>query len=371
MYELRLLGRADIIDPTGESVPAVLRQPRRLALLAYVVLGEEAIRSRGDLAALCWPELGESAARRNLNQALYFLRKHLKGVLRSEGDHVRADTDTFHADAHQVGTLLAKQDLEAAVNTYRGQLLDGLPDVDSPAFEEWLDRDRSRLHRRISAAAWSLAEAAETNREFPVATFWGERAVQLEGWREAAVRRLMDLFRRVGDLHGALHTYERLREYLRVTFGETPAAETVALGAAVREELDRSGINVEDFAELTRYMDKYVRHCRKGEWEAAAEMLTEDAVYLPPGEPMVEGRQAVLEWLRARPPLIDYQWTILYARRAEGHAWSHGLLAITAEIDGAPLTMTAKVSNTLIRMPDGSWKATSVTWNTDGPGPIV
>jgi len=38
MIELRLLGSLSLTDPGREELPAILRQPKRLALLAYLAV---------------------------------------------------------------------------------------------------------------------------------------------------------------------------------------------------------------------------------------------------------------------------------------------------------------------------------------------
>jgi len=38
MIQLRLLGSVGLTGPAGEELPAVLRQPKRLALLAYLAV---------------------------------------------------------------------------------------------------------------------------------------------------------------------------------------------------------------------------------------------------------------------------------------------------------------------------------------------
>src|SRR5688500_15072979 len=57
---------------------AVLAQPRRVALLAYLALKmRRGPQQRDALLALFWPERDEDSARNALNQALHFLRRHL------------------------------------------------------------------------------------------------------------------------------------------------------------------------------------------------------------------------------------------------------------------------------------------------------
>ena len=75
MFRLRLLGQMDLRDPHGCEVTAVVVQPKRLALLAYLAMTSETGFQRRDLLlALFWPDLPESRARNALRQAVHQLR---------------------------------------------------------------------------------------------------------------------------------------------------------------------------------------------------------------------------------------------------------------------------------------------------------
>ncbi len=85
---LRLLGAPDLHDASGRQIPAVLRQPKRLALLAYLALQPRGRFVRRDsLVGLFWPELDQEHARAALRRALHFLRRALGDeCIESRGD---------------------------------------------------------------------------------------------------------------------------------------------------------------------------------------------------------------------------------------------------------------------------------------------
>ena len=63
---------------TVRELTAVLRQPKRLALLLYLTLASpRGLQRRDRLLALFWPEQEESRARNALSQALHVLRRGL------------------------------------------------------------------------------------------------------------------------------------------------------------------------------------------------------------------------------------------------------------------------------------------------------
>ena len=59
MIELRTLGTVDLVDDAGMRIDALLRRPKRLALLAYLATARlDASYRREKLLALFWPEIG-------------------------------------------------------------------------------------------------------------------------------------------------------------------------------------------------------------------------------------------------------------------------------------------------------------------------
>src|SRR5690606_16294743 len=97
-----LLGGVDIVDPENPRTSTLLRQPKCLALLVYLVLaGPGAFRSRDGIFALFWPESDQHRARTALNQVLYRLRKSVGAeviVTRGDGE-VGVAPGAFWCDA--------------------------------------------------------------------------------------------------------------------------------------------------------------------------------------------------------------------------------------------------------------------------------
>ena len=88
MQTLRMLGGIGLSRSDGAELDALLRQPKSIALLAYLALPRPGAWHRRDLLlATFWPELTQSAARAALRSALHMLRRHLaEGTVRTRGD---------------------------------------------------------------------------------------------------------------------------------------------------------------------------------------------------------------------------------------------------------------------------------------------
>lgn len=217
---------------------SVLRQPRRLALLAYLAAATPRGPQRRDkLLALFWPESDESRARAALNQALYVLRSGVgDGAFTSSGDEVGLDFNAVWCDVSAFADALDAGRAEEALTLYRGDLLDGFHIGDGPEFERWVDEERARLRQRASDGAWTLAEARAAAGDVAGAQRWAGRAMDLAPGSEAVVRRLMLFLRGLGDRASAMRAYEAFAWQLSREYALDPSAETVALAAAIRDE---------------------------------------------------------------------------------------------------------------------------------------
>ena len=79
MIELHTLGALDLRAVDGQEVRAVLQQPKRLALLAYLAAdAPRRFHRRDSLLALFWPDLDQGHARAALRRALHFLAERAR-----------------------------------------------------------------------------------------------------------------------------------------------------------------------------------------------------------------------------------------------------------------------------------------------------
>src|SRR2546430_12443816 len=161
MHRLQVLGRIDLRDPEGCELRAVPAQPKRLALLAYLAASAGAGGCRREkLLGLFWPEVDEGHARKALNKALHFLRHELgEDVLISRnGDEIEAGSGRLWCDAVAFEAAAKAGDHARALDLYAGDFLSSFYIDGTPAFDEWVEGERSRL-RRLAALAERGLEA--------------------------------------------------------------------------------------------------------------------------------------------------------------------------------------------------------------------
>jgi DNA-binding SARP family transcriptional activator/Flp pilus assembly protein TadD/TolB-like protein len=239
MIRFTVLGGIDLRDQDGVVLDDLLRQPKRLALLAYLASPSPGTWHRRDsLLALFWPDLDGGRARTSLRNALYVLRQTLgDGVVRTRGDEdVSVDPEAVETDLQGLAAALDAGCTEEALALYRGELLPGFFAPASGGFERWLEEERARLRTRVARAAADLSEAREREGRLGPAIFAAEKAVELDPDDEIAVRRLMRLFGAAGDRAKALALFERFKARLAAEFGAEPAAETLVLASRLRSQ---------------------------------------------------------------------------------------------------------------------------------------
>lgn len=238
MIRFNLLGEIGLTRADGTPVDQLLRQPKRLALLAYLVAPVPGTWHRRDtLLALFWPDLDTAHARTALRNALYVLRQVLgEATLRSRGqEEVSVDPAEMSTDLAALRAALEASRADEALAHYRGELLPGLHASDSGGFQDWLDAERTRIRLEVAKAGMEWAAGLEREGRLAEAARVARRVLEVHPDDEPAVRRLMQLHDLMGDRAGALGAFEEYRSRLAREFEAVPAPETVALAERLRE----------------------------------------------------------------------------------------------------------------------------------------
>ena len=155
--DLRFLG-----TPEVWSGQRLLKFPTRKALALLVYLAATGgWHSREKLMPLLWPESSPRRGQASLRNALARLRHALgeaEGYVLVEGELLSFDLAADVAlDLQTVATAAEAQDivpLQAAVDLYRGDFLEGFSLPDALAFDDWagLQRQMSLILARLSGA---------------------------------------------------------------------------------------------------------------------------------------------------------------------------------------------------------------------------
>ena len=251
MLELRVLGPISLKRSDGSDVEALIAQPKRLALAAYLAAppphGGRCFHRKDTLVSMFWPELDQQHARAALRNALYFLRGTLgTSVIKARGDEdVGLDSDELWCDLDAFDVAIQMRDYPTAMQLYRGELLQGVFVSDAQPFEEWLDAQRGRRIAEAQQAASQAARRDAAAGRLDQALTWARRAHALAPLNEDALRLVIALRFLVGDRAGALDEHNKFESLLKEEHDVSPSPETKRLIDAVRSPgTDRAAIAV-------------------------------------------------------------------------------------------------------------------------------
>jgi Tol biopolymer transport system component/DNA-binding SARP family transcriptional activator len=237
MIHFKLLGDIDLRGGDGTVLGQLLRQPKRLALLAYLAAPSPGTWHRRDtVLGLFWPEQDTAHARTSLRNALYVLRQTLgdAAVLSRGDEEISVSATELQTDLAAVWEAMRGRKPEEALRLYRGELLLGLYAPDSDGFQRWLDAERARLRIEVAKAGVEWAVKLEGEGRLEDAVGVARRVLEIHPDDEPAVRRLMELQRALGNRAGALAAFEEYRTRLAREFEAEPAPETIALAEGLR-----------------------------------------------------------------------------------------------------------------------------------------
>ncbi len=239
-------------QPVGGFSSAKVR-----ALLAYLIMERERPHGRDALCGLLWPDEPQEVAQANLRQALANLRQVLgdrsaakplltvtrdavgltvgADCLADAGEFVdRLDRCRTHGHRRTAACESCTQHIEAALQLYRGDFLEGLYIAAAPEYDAWVLARRERL-RSDALDAWSsLTEHHLLTGAHELAGTLARRQLVLEPWREEAHRQLMRAHALAGNRSAALNQYEACRQIMAAEFNAEPSADTQALLRQIR-----------------------------------------------------------------------------------------------------------------------------------------
>jgi TolB-like protein len=203
-------------------------------LLAILALARGAPVRREELAGLLWSDRDDLHARDSLKHALARLATSFDAAsdgLLSDRQTAALNLSAVDVDVDAFLRLCeakTPEGLGAALDLYRGDLLAGLS-VRDPAFENWLETERRRLHALAEAAAERLASHCLGTGDHAGALSSARRWQDLNPFSEAASRNVMLSLAAGSDRPGALREFKRLKDLLESELGVSPELQTLAV----------------------------------------------------------------------------------------------------------------------------------------------
>lgn len=235
-------------SPAAAWRGAPLRIDRRqVRALLYRLAAEGRPVAREQLCFLFWSDVPELAARRALTSLLSHLQRALPSAvhLLVDGDSVALDTSNISIDSISYGRILAAgmpapriEHLVQSASLYRGPFLDGFSLTGCPEVDSWITQERQVWERRQLETLAALMEAHAAAGAYREAIMTGLHSLKIDDLDEAIHRRLIELYRIIGDRSAALRQYKWCSAVLARELEVKPSPETEA---AYRQTLRDGG----------------------------------------------------------------------------------------------------------------------------------
>jgi len=204
-----------------------------LGLLAVLALAGRQGLPRDRIEAYLWPESSASLAQHSLDQAVYAIRQALgSSFILSSGRELRLNPELVQVDTWEFEEAIRAHQWAAAVELYKGTLLDGFHFTDSREFESWIDSERSRLRREYQTAVEFLANAAAESGDHARSLTWWRGLVTSDPLSAGATKKLMLALFAAGDRAGAVKHARLYQELVRQELEIEPDPEIERLAAS-------------------------------------------------------------------------------------------------------------------------------------------
>jgi DNA-binding SARP family transcriptional activator len=250
MLRLETFGGLRLTDPGGTTV---VTQPHRLALLALLAsAGRHGLRRDKVLAAL-WPESTTDGARHALQQMLYAIRRQTHEEIFRGTDPLELNPDLVSCDLWEFESAIASEAPAGVLSLHAGPFLDGFFLDHSPEFEEWTERERSRLAGEYGRALSRLARESARLRQHTLEIDCWRRLSSLEPLSERAAVGLIRALAGAGDVAEATRYARDFDARIRRELNAPPATDLAALIERTRLEQTTAGESATP-GETSRYV---------------------------------------------------------------------------------------------------------------------
>jgi DNA-binding SARP family transcriptional activator len=309
MLVLELLGTLCLRNETP-PVPVSAQQKRSLGLLAILALAGRQGFPRDRIETYLWPESSAPLARHSLDQTVYAIRHALgSDFILATGRELRLNPDLVQVDAWEFEEAIRARQWAAAVERYKGALLDGFHFTASREAESWIDAERARLLREYQRAVESLANAAAEAGDHAQSVTWWRRLANSDPLSASATKHLMMALAAAGDRAGAVKQARLYQELVRQELEIEPDAQIESLAATLSNhaiaETSVSGV--------------YVPPNRSSAFSVAAGTVKgkersreRTLLYAVTALAILISGTAIRGWLRPAPPkqVVRFTWVI-------------------------------------------------------------
>jgi DNA-binding SARP family transcriptional activator/tetratricopeptide (TPR) repeat protein len=228
---LRLLGTPRL-ERDGNAID--ITSNKAIALLAYLAVTQTP-QPRERILSLLWPDSTDEAARKNLRNLLWVLRKAAGDeFINGEGDRLSL-SNLVQSDINKLDSLEDhSQDPDSSLYIQPINLfLDGFNLAEAPDFEIWASAQREHFGQAYLHALSASIEKLRAQGLWTQVVILAQRALAYDDLQESMHRILMEAYARLGHRAESQRQYEHARKTLADELGVEPLPETELLHSKI------------------------------------------------------------------------------------------------------------------------------------------
>jgi DNA-binding SARP family transcriptional activator len=208
------------------------------ALLYYLLVTGEATRE--NLAALFWGDMDDNAAKRNLRNTVYLLKKTFSVDLLITSSRAKIAINTEVIAATDLNLLTATHIAEF-IGKNPGEFLEGFYCRDATGFDDWVNEKREQFRKdRINCLTKWIIKLIN-HKEYTAAKGYLQHLIELDEYNESAYRVLMKIYAKE-DSYKAMEIYQKLERKMAQDLGLAPSVKTQEIYKWIKDRKGSSKI---------------------------------------------------------------------------------------------------------------------------------
>lgn len=126
----------------------------------------------------------------------------------------------------------------------------------------------------------------------------------------------------------------------------------------------------QDITTIRSTLDKYISTALAADWDSWGTTIAPDAIFFPPNQEPVVGREAIVAWGKSFPKLTSFTATFPEISGYKDLACASGPYSLTATAaNGLSIVDRGSHVDILKKQPDGTWLYSRAIWHSNLPLP--
>jgi DNA-binding SARP family transcriptional activator len=206
------------------------------ALLYYLLVIGEA--TRDSLAALFWGDMRDSAAKRNLRNTVYLLKKMFSADLLITSSRAKIVLNPEVVVTTEL-ELLTVNNIAKVLEKNTGEFLEGFYCKDAIHFDEWVTEIRERFRKDSISCLTKLIVKKMNSKDYTSMKRYLKHLIRLDAYNEGAYRLLMKIYEKE-DSHKVVEIYQELERKMAQDLGLLPSDRTQEIYKRIKYRKSRS-----------------------------------------------------------------------------------------------------------------------------------